>query len=329
MGLAAGMGLAMEKLGAMGLGSRKKQAITVQGPIAAGSMGRTLIHEHVLVDFIGAAETGFHRWDKEEVINKMAPYLLEVKELGFQTIVDCTPMFLGRDPVLLKKLSEKTGIHILTNTGIYGAVDNKFVPDYAKTESARQLADRWIEESRDGIEGTGVRPGFIKISVAPGPLSELHKKLVTAAGQTHLETGLAIASHTGPAVPALEQLKLLKSLGVEGNAFIWVHAQNEKDNDNFKRAADLGGWISIEGIRKGNVEERANTIFWLKEAGLLDQTLVSHDAGWYDPDQPGGGEITGFTLISEKVVPLLTEKGFSEKDIEKLLVKNPAKAFQI
>ena len=313
-----------------GLGGKKAKpgnVMTVTGRIRPKELGKTLIHEHILVDFIGAAKTGYHRWDKEKVIEKMAPYLIEIKERGYDTLVDCTPAFLGRDPVMLKAISEQTGINILTNTGIYGAVDNKFVPEFAKKETARQLADRWVKEFDEGIEGTGVRPGFIKTSVNKGPLSELHKKLVTAAGLTHLETGLTIASHTGPAVPALKQLDVLEAIGVKGNAFIWVHAQNETDNENYRLAAERGAWISIEGMREKNVEERIEKLIWLKNEKLLKNTLVSHDAGWYDPEKPGGENITGFTLIADVVAPELKRRGFTDGDLELLFVDNPVKAF--
>jgi len=307
----------------------KAHVMTVQGKIKPKKMGKTLIHEHILVDFIGASETGYHRWEKDKVIEKMTPYLLEIKEQGYSTLVDCTPAFLGRDPVLLKTLSENTGINIITNTGLYGAYDNKYLPDFAFHETAEQLADRWTGEVENGIEGTGVYPGFIKMSVNQAALSDLHKKLIRAAGLTHLRTGLTIASHTGTAVPALEQLEILESMGVKGSAFVWVHAQNENDHEMYRQAAAKGAWISIEGIRQESMLERIEKIVWLKEAGLLSNTLVSHDGGWYDPEKPGGGTINGFTLIADEVVPELQKRGFSDNEVDTLFKENPAKVFSI
>jgi len=136
--------------------------ITVTGEIPASAMGKTLHHEHLLVDFIGADSTGYHRWNRDSVIEKVLPYLLEIKRLGYKTLVECTPAYLGRDPLLLKMLSEKSGIQILTNTGYYSAVGGKFIPKHGFTETAQQLANRWIDEAKNGIEGTGIFPGFIK-----------------------------------------------------------------------------------------------------------------------------------------------------------------------
>ena len=151
--------------------------------------------------------------------------------MGVRTFFDCTPAYVGRNPRLLKKIAKKTGINIVSNTGYYGAHSNKFLPVFASTESAEQLAARWIREWEHGMQGTRIKPGFIKIGVDMGGLSEMHRKLVRAACFTHAETGLTIAAHTGSAEGAFEQLEVLQEEGVVPSAFIWVHAQAEKNTD--------------------------------------------------------------------------------------------------
>ena len=105
-----------------------EQIITVNGAIRPQQMGKTLIHEHLLVDFIGADKISHDRWNREEVLKVVWPYLLEVKKQGVKTFLDCTPAFLGRDVHLLQLAAQKSGLQILTNTGYYGAVDNKYLP---------------------------------------------------------------------------------------------------------------------------------------------------------------------------------------------------------
>jgi phosphotriesterase-related protein len=217
--------------------------MTVNGPISPREMGVTLTHEHILVDFIGADKISEQRWDKGKVTDRVMPFLKQLKDLGCQTFVDCTPDFLGRDPYLLKFLSYTSGLNIITNTGYYGAANNKYLPQNAYTESAEQLAYRWTREWENGIEESLAKPGFIKIGVSGDTLSDLHKKLVIAAALTHLKTGMTISSHTGPAIPAFEQLALLQNEGVSPEAFIWVHAQSEKDLSNHVKAAKMGAWI--------------------------------------------------------------------------------------
>jgi phosphotriesterase-related protein len=303
--------------------------MTVNGPVAARVMGTTLIHEHFLVDFIGADKIHSDRWNRDAVIKKVLPYLEEAKSKGVKTIFDCTPAFLGRDVVLLQQLARQSGLQLVTNTGYYGAVQNKYLPPWAFTETAEQLAARWISEWENGIDGTGVRPGFMKISVdAATPLSELHQKLARAAALAHLKTGLTICSHTGPADAAFQQLELLKSSGVHPSAFVWVHAQVEKNTSHYIDAAKQGAWLSLDGMGWGDHDRYAASLAELKKAGLLHRVLISHDAGWFKPEAPED-VFTGFTAIFTELLPRLKQYGFTKSDIDRLLVKNPAAAMSI
>src|SRR5690606_34326616 len=109
---------------------------TVTGPVAAGALGVVLPPEHVLVDFIGADRVSPDRYDRSAAFGKALPHLRRLVSLGCRTLVECTPACIGRDPVLLRDLARATGLHILTNTGYYGAADDKFLPPHAFTESA-------------------------------------------------------------------------------------------------------------------------------------------------------------------------------------------------
>jgi len=310
--------------------------MTVNGPIPSSEMGITLSHEHVLVDFIGSDSTGYHRWNKQEVAEVVTPHLSAIQNLNVQTLIECTPAYIGRDPELLRKLSNGTGLHLITNTGYYGAVNNKFIPASFYQMSAEEVSALWIDEFENGIEGSGIRPGFIKIGVNPDDtLSPEHKKIITAAALTHQKTGLVIASHTGPEQPAFEQIKVLEAHGVDPSAFIWVHAQKGSLEGNI-RAARSGAWISLDNVNitrppdaKFNVKWYAERIIALKEANLLHKVLISHDAGWYSPGEENGGNFRGFTGIFEVLVPLLKRSGFSQLDLDQLLVINPKKAFAL
>ena len=310
-------------------GNEQAIIMTVNGPIAASEMGNSLIHEHILVDFIGADSTGNHRWNREEVLQVVSPYLEEIKQQGVQSFIDCTPAYLGRDPLLLKSLSQTSGLHILTNTGYYGAINNKFLPKLAFSESAEELAKRWITEFDNGIENTGIKPGFIKISVAKDSLSLLHKKLIKAAALTHLQTGLTIASHTILAIPALQQIAVLEETGVSPEAFIWVHAQGEKDKSTYILAAKKGTWISLDGINEKNLNNYLKMLVTIKNEGYLNKVLLSHDAGWYSPGEKEGGSFRGYTTLYGKFVPLLRANNFTDAEIKQLLVDNPAEAFTL
>jgi phosphotriesterase-related protein len=310
-------------------GLRRPAAMTVRGPVEPGELGVTLMHEHVLVDFIGAEAVSRERYDVEQVVRVALPHLLDVKRRGAKTLVECTPAYLARDPALMRRLSEETGLQILTNTGYYGAAGDKFVPAHAYRESADELAARWVREANDGIDGTGIRPGFQKIGVDRGPLSEIDRKLIVAAARCHLASGLGIAVHTGDGAAAQDILATLRREGVAPSAYIWVHAQNERDRSLHVQAAAAGAFVEFDGIGPGTLDAHVASVGELIQAGLGRQVLVSQDAGWYHVGEPGGGNYRGYTLLFDAFLPALRRSGVNEAQVHELLVENPARALAI
>ncbi len=305
------------------------QAMTVLGAVPARKLGRVLMHEHVLVDFIGADQITPGRYDAEEVFAKALPFLEKVKAAGCDTFVECTPAFIGRDAVLLRRLARATGLHIITNTGFYGAADDKYVPRFAYSETADELALRWAREFEDGIPPDNIRPGLIKIGVDSGLLSEIDAKLERAAARCHQRTRLAIAAHTGDGVAAMAELDILKQEGVDPSAFIWVHAQNERDASFHGRAAQLGAWVEFDGISPKTLDAHVKLVMHMKRAGYLDRVLISQDAGWYHVGEPGGGDYRGYDFLFADFLPALREAGASGRDVDTLLIDNPCQVLAL
>jgi phosphotriesterase-related protein len=307
------------------------QIMTVAGLISPEELGTTLIHEHVFLDWRPADSTDASQWPNEAAFARILPFLEEAKAQGVASLLECTPAYLGRNPELLKRLSEATDLHLLTNTGWYGAVNNKYLPVEIETITETELAQRWIGEFEQGIDGSGIRPGFIKISVGPSDtLEPWHQKLVAAAAQTHLATGLTIVSHTGPDGPAFAQLALLEAKGVAPDAFVWTHAQRGSSEGHI-RAAQMGAWISIDNIQADSaaMQDRLHQVMILKEAKLLHRLLLSHDAGWYTFGEANGGDFRGYTDLFTDFVPLMKDYGFTEAEIDQILRLNPREAYAL
>ena len=306
----------------------KKRLMTVNGWISAEQPGFSLTHEHILVDFIGADKIDPSRYNAEEVFQAALPKLLELKQRGFHTVMECTPVYIGRDVKLLKRLADARSLYILTNTGYYGAAGEKYLPAHAWKESAEQIAAGWISEWKNGIE-EDIKPGFIKCGVDKYPLSEVQTKMIEAAAITHLATGLTIGVHTGNGEAAMEELRIIKSKGVKPDAWIWIHAQNEDDRKLHIRVAKAGGWVSYDGVNPGSISQCMNFLKDMKEQHLLQQVLLSHDSGWYHVGEPNGGKFNDYNTIPDKLIPALKENGFSEDEIQLLFATNPAKAFSV
>ncbi|HXE79653.1 MAG TPA: hypothetical protein VNK41_02805 [Vicinamibacterales bacterium] len=319
---------------AQGSGAR---LVTVTGVLGAADAGLVLPHEHILVslDVPGPYDPAArdlpaeYRYDADAVLRAALPHVKAAMAAGVRTMAEATPAFLGRDPRVLKRLSEATGLAILTNTGYYGAREDRHLPAHALTESADALAARWTREVRDGIDGTGIRPGFIKIGVDPGPLSEMDVRLVQAAARTHRATGLAIACHTGPAIAARGVLAVLQDEGVDPRAWIWVHAQGESDMSAHVEIAQRGAWVEFDGVGPETIDQHVALIANMRRHGVINRVLVSHDAGWYSIGQPGGGEFRGFTDLTNRLLPALRKSGLSEAEIRQITRTNPAAALAI
>lgn len=299
---------------------------TVRGPISPESLGFALPHEHVMCDFIGAAETGPQRWDPDEVVAVMQPYLQRIRDLGVRGFVDCSPAFIARDPLVLRRLSEATGLHIVTNAGLY---KEPFLPPYAFAESADQLADRWIAEIREGIGDTGIRAGFVKIAVNPGPLIPIQQKIVRAAARAQIATGAIVASHTASGVAALEQLDILEREGADPGRFIFVHADVETEERYHLQVAARGAWVEYDQLKQEEEARSLQLIRSMVDAGYSERLLISHDAGWYNVGEAGGGQVRGYEYIPQRFVAQLRDAGCGEGQIHQLTVTNPARAFSL
>jgi len=299
---------------------------TARGPINPNQLGVTLIHEHIMVDFIGADKVSKDRYDADEVFDVMLPYLKEIRALGVTGFGECTPMYLGRDAQLLARLAEAADMHIITNTGLY---KEPYLPQYAFQKSADELAQMWINEIENGIEDTGIKPGFIKIAVNPGNLIPIQQKIARAAARTSLSTGAVIAAHTGHGIAVLEEMDILEEEGLPLNRFIFVHAGSEKDEEYHFMAAERGAWVEYDSIRKEEAERNIQLIKGMLEKGYEDNLLLSQDAGWYNVGQPKGGNIRGYAYLLKEFTPLMKRSGIDQETIDKLMILNPAKALRI
>jgi phosphotriesterase-related protein len=311
--------------------NKELKVVTVTGEIPASKIGITLTHEHVLVDFVMIDSISPNNYHKDSVIAKVLPYFMQLIPYKVATFVDCTPEYLGRDPQLLAELSRKTGINILTNTGWYAADNMRHIPKAISNMSAKEIAAMWIGEAKNGIGNTGIRPGFIKIGISNYKLSDTDKKLVSAACLTHLETGLIIMSHTGPAEAALAQLNILKDYGIDPSAFIWTHAMAEPSMDKILTVAQTGCWVSLDGIDEKTASKILvkSILKFMKSGHQLNHVLLSHDAGWYQPDKPQGGEFRPYITLFNSLTPILISEEFTNEELTRMIAKNPAEAFAV
>jgi phosphotriesterase-related protein len=301
------------------------QLITTLGPRTVDQLGPILPHEHVFVDLRTWDQPGYADADAADVVAVMAPEIERIKALGFTALVECSTVGVGRRADIDRAVSEATDFPIVVPTGIYR---EPWVPPFAHEASEDELFEWMVSELEDGIEESGVRAGWIKLSAGDDGITETEAKILRAAARAGVKTNAVIGSHTIRGSVVMEQLAIVEACGYSSGRFISIHTQAEADFAMHLEVARRGAWIEYDGIGGwGDDETYVENINRVLDAGLGDQLLLSHDRGWYDPAQPGGGTPKPYTYLSEVFLPKLEASGVDRATIDTLTRDNPFRAF--
>jgi phosphotriesterase-related protein len=167
------------------------------------------------------------------------------------------------------------------------------------------------------------------LSAGDDGLTACETKILRAAAAAGMATNAVIGSHTIQGQVVRDQLDIIEEVGCTPERFIWIHTQAEPDFDLHLEIARRGAWIEYDGIggEEETDEDYLQRILRVLDAGLDHRLLLSHDRGWYDPAQPGGGAPRPFTYISEQFLPKLRAAGVDEETVRQLTHTNPFRAF--
>src|SRR5215207_6960275 len=220
------------------------QVQTVTGPVDAGELGTTLIHEH----FRGRDEASTYQWphthDDEAEYQEALESARAVMSHGVKTVCDPAPMFLGRDVRHLRRVADETGLQIVTCTGIY---TYDYLPHFFENRDADFIAGLFVHDIEQGIQGTDTRAGFLKVAADEPGVNERIEKLHRAAARASLQTGAPIMahsrpeSHTGP-----RQVEIFLEEGVSPEKIQIAHTGDSDDLDYINGLLDAGVWIGLD-----------------------------------------------------------------------------------
>ena len=184
-----------------------------------------------------------------------------------------------------------------------------------------------LRELTDQVEETGVRAAWIKLSAGDDGITPVETKILRAAAVAGATTNAVIGSHTIRGRVVRDQLHILDAAGYTAERFIWIHTQAEPDFDLHLEMARRGCWIEYDAIGSMDDAYFVELIQRVLDAGFGHRLLLSHDRGWYDPSQPGGGVPKPFTYLSEVFLPKLAAAGIDETTIGLLTQTNAYRAF--
>lgn len=299
--------------------------ITTLGPKSREDLGRILPHEHVFVDLRTWDQPGYGEAEAADVVRLMAPEIERIRAHGVTALVEPSGIGVGRRADLILAVSKATDFPIVVPTGVYR---EPWMPPWVHEATEEALRDWMTAELTGEIEGTGVQAGWIKVSAGDDGITPAEAKVLRAAGAAAAATDATVGSHTARGRVALEQLAILEGAGARPDQFIWIHTQMETDTAIHHEFAAQGGWIEYDTIGEPGSDQRyIDLIHRAIDAGFERQLLLSHDRGWYDPAQPGGGTPRPYTYLFETFLPNLIASGIPESTVERLITDNPFRAF--
>jgi phosphotriesterase-related protein len=306
---------------------------TVNGPVDVEELGRTLIHEHFRTTDEGVRFQFPHLYDEDAEWDLAIADANAVKGHGIATVVEPSALFLTRDARFSKRVADESGLNVVLATGIY-TYDHLPQPLMNRDEDA--LAAIFVHEIENGIQGTGIKPAFIKCAADEPGLTPNVEKVHRAAARASNKTGKPIMAHSRPASgTGLEQMRVFSEEGVDPAKVQIAHTGDTDDLDYIGKLLETGCWIGMD--RYGldiflPTDKRNATVLALLEQGRADRMFLSQDycssIDWFPIEVQAylkENEVPDWsmTFLFESVIPTLKEGGMTDEQLDQMMVENP------
>ena len=312
---------------------------TVAGDVDPAVIGMTLPHEHTQCHLWRIPER-FDYWELTADEDLIASELALFADAGGSCVVDVTLAAIGRDPAWLRRLSARTGLHVVMGCGWYR---EPYYPaeDLVDRRSVAELAEVLVRESVEGVpgsegpDGARVRPGIIgEIGVHKPWVSAQEERVFRAAGRAARETGMAVTTHAVMSPVGLRQLDLLEEAGADPARVVIGHADSYPLLDHWLAIVARGASIECDFLgmaftpmeRKG--EPRViDRILEMLSRGYGDRILLSQDVCDNSQLTFYGGN--GYAYLARHFLPRLRDRGVGEAEIRAMTVDNPRRILTI
>ena len=289
---------------------------TVLGKIPASEIKACLSHEHICCfsEYLFKM-AGKDYLDKEKLVSKSIAELKRLKSIyGMNLFIDCTPVNIGRDIDLLKKVSVESGVHIVCSTGFY-YTDEPVLYNM----SEEKLAEYIVADAKE------TNAGILKAAVENEKISTFNEKMLKATALAHQKTGLPIVLHTNARNKnGLAALEILLQNEVKPGCITVGHLSDTEDVDYVTEFAKLGCYIGFDRLYNNTSEDYINkklrNILELCELGYANRIILSHDELFFNGFEatPQIKEKTRFDYVFKHILPMLENETADE-----IIRKNP------
>jgi phosphotriesterase-related protein len=243
-------------------------------------------------------------------------------------------MFLGRDVAFLKRVADETGLQIVTCTGIY-TYDH--LPQFFINRDPDQIAEFFIADIEQGIQGTDIKAGFIKCAADEPGVNENIEKVHRAVARASVKTGAPIMAHSRPASnTGPRQVEIFEEEGVDLSNVQIAHCGDTDDLDYIEGLIEKGVWIGLDryglDLFLPYDKRQATAKALILERGYANRIFLSADSvattDWFPANVIEGLIAAGaahdwtIRIVPEKVLPELREAGLTEEQERTLMVEN-------
>ncbi len=313
----------------------EKKVMTVTGPVSLDSLGTTLIHEHFTFAYPGwYADDSITPYNRDEAESICLRVLEDVRKLGVNTIVDATAADVGgRDPILLRSLSEKSGIHIIASTGLFP--ESIGAGNYYKWQSTMRgrnleedLYELFYTELTAGIRGSDVKAGIIKVATGDPAISDYESTVFKVAVRVAGKTGVSIITHTEAGTVGPAQQDLFLRYGADPSRIMIGHQNNSEDiGYALTQLAKPGFYLGFDRTNPLMSAASENNIVSLVVQGFGDRIMISHDCIFMWLGRPGKLPLQYAAwrpdYLFKRLIPKMNKAGISKQVIDGILVDNP------
>lgn len=309
----------------------------VLGPIATENLGTTLMHEHILQANWSMRESYEEWFQYGPFIERAAEDVRRTVQVGVKTLVEQTPVCLGRDIHAMQDVAKRTGMQIIAAAGFF-YTENQ----WTFNRSAEKFCKYILMDINQGIQGTDSKPGIIKCATDVAGITPINAVMLHGHAMAALESGLPIATHSYYGNRSgLGQMDIFDQYHLDPGKILIGHCGDTNDLGYLEELMRRGCYIGLDRFGddgKNPLKKRVDTLLKLCERGWADQLMISQDyacfvdLGQYDWDElvktdPDDVKYN-YRYIHRYVIPLLKSRGFSSKDVNHLLIDNPRRFFE-